>query len=191
MRKIVSGIFAGALCAALLTWAYDAMGGGGPAGGSHDDAAPAGAEHPALHVSDGVDNADAKMDRAQTRRFRRMAEKMELTDAQRQQIKTLRSAYARDMVRLRADAKLARIELRELMNETGPEVSRVRERAAEVSRARASLFERRTVFRAEFKNLLTPEQQETLRESFRDRRDGRRDSGMRGRRGVREFHERH
>lgn len=208
MKKVITGIFAGALGMAVLTWTYDAIGKVGHEGGGHHDAAPAAAGHVAAaeHMmtaghAEGAGHAEsgpaggfdgnvaddlADDDTARTGLSRRALDKIELTDDQREKIKALRSAYARDMIRLRADTRLARVDLRELMNETSPDVSRVKELAAAVSRAQGSVFERDAVFRAEFKNLLTPEQQETLRESFRDRRDGRRDSGMRWRRGGRE-----
>lgn len=226
MKKIISGIFAGALSIVVLAWAFDAMGRIGHESGGHHDATLSAAGHAegpgheeaAEHAEstrhqeaawlDGVselaaagssgefddilavDLADDDADAGRTRMSRRAVDRLELTDEQQEKVKTLRSAYARDMVQLRADSRLARIELRELMNETSPDVSRVKELAAAVSAAKGSVFERGAVFRAEFKNVLTPEQQETLRESFRDRRDERRDSGMRWRRGGRESRDR-
>ena len=206
MKKMIPGIFAGALSVVVLFWAFDAMGRIGHGGNGHHDAASADAEHVAKtghageaeraeagSAGDTVDNFDfdyADADVERTRLSLRAMARLELTDEQQEKVKTLRSAYARDMIRLRADTKLARVELRELMRETSPDVSRVKELAAAVSRAQGSVFERGAVFRAEFKNLLTPEQQETLRESFRDRRDGRRDSGMRWLRGGRESRDR-
>ena len=196
MKKIISGIFAGALSVVVLAWAYDAMGRVGHEGGGHHEAAAAGAGHageaehagsgPASELNDALDDDFADDDVARTRLSRRALDRIELTDDQREKIDALRSAYARDIIQLRADTRLARVDLRELMNETSPDVSRVRELAAAVSRAQGSMFERSAVMQAELKNMLTPEQQETLRESFRDRRDGRRDSGMRWRRGGRD-----
>ncbi len=206
MKKSIPGIFAGALSVVALFWAFDAMGRTGHGGTGHHDAAFAFAGHgaDAVHAdaaegaaagpADGAvenfdpDHADADVRR--TRLSRRAAARIELTDEQREKIKTLRSAYARDMVQLRADTKLARIELRELMSETSPNIDKVRELAAAVSTAQGSVFERGAVFRAEFRNVLTAEQQEKLRESFRDRRGGRRDAGMRWQRGGREFRDR-
>ena len=208
MKKIISGIFASALSVVVLAWAYDAMGRVGHEGGGHHEAAAAGAERaaetehatgaghageadhagsgPASELNDALDDDFADDDVARTRLSRRALDRIELTDDQREKIDALRSAYARDIIQLRADTRLARVDLRELMNETSPDVSRVRELAAAVSRAQGSIFERSAVMQAELKNMLTPEQQETLRESFRDRRDGRRDSGMRWRRGGRD-----
>ena len=209
MKKIITGIFAGALSVAVLAWAFDAAGKiSHNEDGDYHEAATAGAEHAAEsefepiaefaesgsagEFTDAQDHDLADNDAARTDRSRgndlsrRALNNIELTDEQHEQISTLRSAYARDMVQLRADSRLARIDLNELMGETSPDLGKVKELAAAVSRAQGSVFERGAVFRAEVKNVLTPEQQEELRESFRDRRDGRRDSGMRGRRGGRE-----
>lgn len=189
MKKIISGIFAGALSIVVLAWAFDAMGRIG-----HEDAdvldgvaelAAAGSTGEFDDILD-VDLADDDADDVRTRRSRRAMAGLELTDEQQEKVDALRSAYTREMIQLRADSRLARVELRELMNEISPDIDRVKELAATVSAAQGSVFERSAIFRAEFKNVLTPEQQENLRESFRDRRDGRRDSGMRWRRGDRE-----
>ena len=201
MKKIISGIFAGALSVVVLAWAFDAMG-----RIAHEDAAEHAAEtgHKDADVLAGVaelaaagssdefsdiladDIADDDADDVRTRLSRRAMSGLELTDEQEDKIETLRSAYTREMIQLRADSRLARVDLRELMNEISPDIDRVKELAAAASAAQGAVFERSALFRAEFKHVLTPEQQENLRESFRDRRDGRRDSGVRGRRDGRE-----
>ncbi len=190
MKKIISGIFAGALSIVVLAWGFDAMGRTGHESSGHQETASADAEHtqpdPADEIAENSDDDFAGKGFARTRLSRRAMSGLELTDEQREKIKTLRSAYTREMIQLRADSRLARVELRELMNETSPDIERVKDLAAAVSAAHGSVFERSALYRAEFKHVLTPEQQENLRESFRDRRDGRRDSGMRGRRDGRE-----
>lgn len=200
MKKVISGIFAGALSIVVLAWAidvlawsFDAMDRTG-----HEEAvwldgvaelAAAGSSGEFVDIL-AVDIADDDADEVRTHRSRRGMAGLELTDEQQEKIKTLRSAYTRDMIQLRADSRLARVELRELMDEVSPDIDRVKALAAAVSTAQGSVFERSAVFRAEFKNVLTPEQQEKLRESFRDRRDGRRDGGMRWRRDGRESRDR-
>jgi len=213
MKKIISGIFAGTLSVVVLAWAFDAM---GRIGHEEADVLAGVAELAPVHVYgerilpveadvlDGAaelaaagssdefsdiladDIADDDADDVRTRLSRRAMSGLELTDEQEEKIETLRSAYTREMIQLRADSRLARVDLRELMNEVSPDIDRVKELAAAASAAQGAVFERSTLFRAEFKNVLTPEQQENLRESFRDRRDGRRDSGVRGRRDGRE-----
>ncbi len=194
MKKAISRFFSGALsiavlvwAIAVLAWAFDAMARVGNAGnaGHAGDAVLAEIE-PSGEFTDILDHDHIDSNVARSGLSRRALANIELTDEQWEQIDTLRSAFTREMVQLRADTRLARIELRELLSETSPDVNKVRELAAAVSRAQGSVFERGAVFRAEFKNVLTPEQQEKVRESFRDRRDGRRGSDMRWRRGGRE-----
>ncbi|MCY3774162.1 MAG: Spy/CpxP family protein refolding chaperone [Gemmatimonadetes bacterium] len=190
MKKVISGVIAGTLSIVLLTWAFDALGRTGHEDGGHQEPAAADADHGQPDaVNETAEDSDADFAEgrfARTRLSRSAMARLEVTDDQQEKIKALRSAYTREMIQLRADSRLARVELRELMDEASPDVDRVKELAAAVSAARGSVFERSAIFRAEFRNVLTPEQQETLRESFRDRRDGRRDSGMRWRRGGRE-----
>lgn len=204
MKKVTTGIFAGALSVFVLAWAFDAMGriGHESAGRGHHDAALSDAgpaeetefaangefaeTGPSGEFTDILDHDPAERGGARTGLSSRALSSLELTDEQREKVKSLRSEFTRDMIRLRAESRLARVELREMMNETSPDVNRVKELAAAVSAAQGSVFERGAVFRAEFKNVLTPEQQEKLRESFRGRRDGRRDTEMRWQRGGRE-----
>lgn len=189
MKKIISGIFAGTLSVVVLAWAFDAKGRIGPPDADVLDGvaelAAAGSSDEFDDILD-VDLADDDADDVRTRLSRRAMSAVELTDEQEEKIKTLRSAYTREMIQLRADSRLARVELRELMDEISPDIDRVKELAAAASAAQGAVFERSALFRAEFKHVLTAEQQENLRESFRDRRDGRRDSGMRWRRDGRE-----
>ena len=199
MKKIISGIFAGALSIVVLSCAFDAMGRIGHAGeaGHEESDVLAGAVELAVAGSSSEfseiladDMADADADDVRPSRSRSATARLELTDEQKETIKSLRSAYTREMIQLRADSRLARVELRELMNEISPDVDRVKVLAAAASAAQGSVFERSALFRAEFKNALTPEQQEKLRESFRDRREGRRDAVMRWRRSGRESRDR-
>ncbi|MYI98564.1 MAG: periplasmic heavy metal sensor, partial [Gemmatimonadetes bacterium] len=177
MKKIISGTIAGALSIVVLTWtivvlawASDAMGRIG-----HEDADVLdGVAELAAAGSSGefddilaVDLADDDADDVRTRLSRRGMSGLELTDEQEDKIETLRSAYTREMIQLRADSRLARVDLRELMNEISPDIDRVKELAAAASAAQGAVFERSALYRAEFKHVLTPEQQENLRESFR------------------------
>lgn len=196
MKKIISGTIAGALSIVVLTWtivvlawASDAMGRIGPEdAGVLDGVAELAAAGSSGEFDDilAVDLTDDDADDVRTRLSRRAMSGLDLTDEQQEKIKTLRSAYTREMIQLRADSRLARVELRELMKEISPDIDRVKELAAAASAAQGAVFERSALYRAEFKHVLTPDQQENLREFFRDRRGGRRDSGMRWRRDGRE-----
>ena len=191
MKKTISGIIIGIMCAGVLTWAQDAVGKNGPA-------------DPAIAEGEAADDqrtgnrswrnarrsSQSRVDGPQMYFSRGMLEKVDLTDAQKEQIEALRSQYARDMVRLRAETRLARIDLSEQLNEAHADVSEVKDIVARVTKAQGSEFERRVVFRVEMRNVLTPEQQESIREAYRERRSEPRDSDTRRRGGRREFRNR-
>jgi Spy/CpxP family protein refolding chaperone len=112
-----------------------------------------------------------------------LAEKMALTNAQKDQMKSLNTAFAKDMARLEADAKIAQIELREVMDQTSPSIAAVKSQAAKVNEATGKIFERSVVFRAEMKSVLTAEQRKTMQEEgrqMRGERHGRERRRMRG-----------
>ena len=110
-----------------------------------------------------------------------LTEKMALTDAQKDQMKSLNTAFAKDMAKLEADVKIAHIELREVMGQTSPSISAVKSQAAIVNEATGKIFERSVVFRAEMKSVLTAEQQKTMQEEGRQMRGERPGRGMRER----------
>jgi Spy/CpxP family protein refolding chaperone len=96
-----------------------------------------------------------------------LADTLNLSEAQKDRMEALRTAFAKDVVRLRADVEVATIELHEAMAQTSPKAADVQARAAKVSQARAKLFERTVAFRVEMKNVLTPEQQKIMKEGGR------------------------
>ncbi len=114
-----------------------------------------------------------------------LTEKMALTDAQKDQMKSLNTAFAKDMAKLVADVKIAHIELREVMGQTSPSISAVKSQAAIVNEATGKIFERSVVFRAEMKSVLTAEQQKTMQEEGRQMRGERPGRGMREMRRMR------
>jgi Spy/CpxP family protein refolding chaperone len=75
--------------------------------------------------------------------------KLKLTDEQKQKLKDLRFDLAKDMAKLRADLKVAKVKV------------------VQVNQARSKMLQRSVDHRLELKKILTPEQQEKLR-SIRD-----------------------
>ena len=98
-----------------------------------------------------------------------MREKMKLSTDQKDKLEALRTAFAKDMARLRADTEIASIELRESMAQISPKAVDVQARAAKVSQARARAFERMIALRVDSKNVLTPEQQKIRKDQARMR----------------------
>jgi|GEM_PF-6403950 Spy/CpxP family protein refolding chaperone len=182
MKRMILTIIGGLLVTGVLVWGQDGI---------------------AQNASKGPGSAMAMMDEDQGpfRRGMRMgrggpggpggdippelAEKIELTDAQKNRMKSLNTAFAKDMAKLEADVKITQIELQEVMDQAAPSTSAVKSQAAKVNEARGEIFERSVVFRAEMKGILTAEQQATMKAEGRKMRSEHRGRGMRGRRGMR------
>ena len=109
---------------------------------------------------------------------------LELTDAQQAKMKTMRLAHAKEMVQLRADQKIAQLELRDLMGQDAPKAGDIDARVDAVNAARGKIMKKNIHFQTAFKNILTPEQREKLK-AMRQKRGARRGKAMRGRRGGR------
>ena len=92
-----------------------------------------------------------------------MLEKLDLTDEQRVKIRQVRMATEKAMVRLKADAKIARMELEEIMGEVNPNREDVKAKLAVINAARSKMLEKNVNLRLEMKKILTPEQQEKMR----------------------------
>ena len=112
-----------------------------------------------------------------------MREKMRLSDDQKDRMEALRTAFAKEMARLRADVEIASIELRESMTQISPKAVEVQVKAARVSQTRARVFERMIGLRVDSKNVMTPEQQKIMKDQSRMRRPMRGGPMMQGRRG--------
>lgn len=124
-------------------------------------------------------------EKKRTKMLRILKRNIKLTKGQREKIKVLRVAFDRDMVRLRANTRLKRIALRELMEKTNPEITKIRAQATAVSKAQGRMFERGVIYRAELKKLLTADQKR-MYESVREKRNDFRDSRVRWWRGTRD-----
>ena len=92
-----------------------------------------------------------------------MLEKLDLTDEQRVKVRQARMATEKAMVRLKADAKIARMELEEIMVEVDPNREDLKAKLAVINAARSKMLEKSVNLRLEMKKILTPEQQEKMR----------------------------
>ena len=101
---------------------------------------------------------------------------LELTDEQKQKLEELRFDLAKDMAKLRADLKVARLELEHLINQDSPKASDAKVKVAQVNQARSKILQRSVDHRLKLKKILTPEQQEKLRSIKRRGRFFRRDA---------------
>ncbi len=113
-------------------------------------------------------------------------EQLDLTQIQKDQMKSLRSENQKQMIQLRADMQLAHVELGELMHEKNPNQKQVGKAVAKVNSARGKMTASRVHQKLAVNKILTDEQLQKLEEMPRGRRgggrhfQGRSGPGMRG-----------
>ena len=94
---------------------------------------------------------------------------LELSAEQRAKLESLNLERARKTAQLRADLKVARLDLRAAMRQDNPDPDQVNTRVEAVNKARSLLLESRISHRLKVNGVLTPEQRNKLREIQRDR----------------------
>jgi Spy/CpxP family protein refolding chaperone len=107
-----------------------------------------------------------------------MADKLSLTDQQVEQLRNLKIQYQKEMIRLRADLQLARLELKEVMMK-----ARLDEKAAlamqdRISNIKSSIDRKRLEHMIAARKILTEEQQAKWKKMRRE--DGPRGRHQRG-----------
>lgn len=93
----------------------------------------------------------------------RIEERLNLTDAQKEQMHKIRLDYQKKRIPLEADLKLARIELEELIRQ-GESGKKIDEAVGKVNELRGKLFSLRVNERLDMSKLLTEEQKEKLKD---------------------------
>ena len=94
---------------------------------------------------------------------------LELSVEQRSQLEGLELERAKQMAQLRADLKVARLDLRATMRQDAPDPAEVKARVNAVNNARSLILESRVNHRLKVNSVLSPEQRNKLREIRRDR----------------------
>ncbi len=94
---------------------------------------------------------------------------LELSAEQRTRLESLNLERAKQMAQLRADLKVARLDLRAAMGQDEPSPAEVKARVGTVNNARSLILENRVNHRLKVNSVLTPEQRNMLREMRRDR----------------------
>ena len=88
----------------------------------------------------------------------KMMSELNLTDAQKEKLKTLRSTHQKEMIKLQAAAKIAQIELGDVLHQDNPKSSDVKAKIDAANAARNKVMEARIMNRLESKKVFTPEQ---------------------------------
>jgi len=99
----------------------------------------------------------------------RTKEALGLSDDQIAKLKAQGFAQMKESVRVRSQIRVARIELEELMTSAAPDEKAVAAKAKEIGDLSGRMVQSRISARLSVKKLLTPEQQQKLREMARER----------------------
>ncbi|MFT5368775.1 MAG: Spy/CpxP family protein refolding chaperone [Candidatus Latescibacterota bacterium] len=120
----------------------------------------------------------------------KMMSELNLTDAQKEKLQTLRSTHQKEMIQLRAAAKIAQLELQDVLRQDKPKNADVKTKIAAANAASNKVTEARIMNRLEGKKVFTPEQIKKMQElkSQHNGRNGMRE-GPQGHQGQqRQFH---
>lgn len=91
-------------------------------------------------------------------------EELRLTDEQREQMRNLRTQHQKEMIPLRADLKVLRVELRELMA-TGANESALNSKIDQIGKLRTEIQKKRMAHHLAMRNVLTEEQRDAFTET--------------------------
>lgn len=92
------------------------------------------------------------------------AEKIGLEEAQIDKIKSIHLSSQKNIIKLRADLEIARLELKELMHSDNPDKSRVNKKIDELSQLRAKIHKIEAGTKIDVMSTLTAEQLERFQE---------------------------
>jgi len=95
-------------------------------------------------------------------KFRRALAKLNLTDAQKNSVHQIRMATAKSMIKKKADLKIAKLELREMLRSDKVDMSGVKQQLNKISGLKTSMMLDRINAREDIKALLTAEQKTPL-----------------------------
>lgn len=90
----------------------------------------------------------------------RMADRLDLDDKQVKEIGNIFTEMRKKAIRLRADARVARIELGQLVTEPEVDQAKVNAKVDEIAKLQGELLRERAATAVAIKGLLTPEQEE-------------------------------
>lgn len=110
------------------------------------------------------------------------ADQLDLTDAQKDQMRELRFKHQKEMIKQRADLRVARLELQELIR-SDADRGTINSKIDEIGKLETSMEKARVANRLDMRSILTPEQREKIKDRPMMGRGMRGDGG--GPRGMR------
>ena len=96
--------------------------------------------------------------------------KLDLDDTQKAAIREIRSSMLTNMIRKKADLKVAKLELRELLHKEPVDMGAVESQAKKIESLRTSMLLDSIKSREEIKSKLTAEQKKKLKELMHQQR---------------------
>ena len=108
----------------------------------------------------------------------KMAQELNLTQQQQDQLRQLRFEQARKMIDLRRDVELQQLSLREEMTKDNPDPAKVDKAIDDLALAKAQVAKVRFSHMQQVRKILTPEQWQQARQLFRERMMERRGHRM-------------
>jgi len=94
--------------------------------------------------------------------------KLDLNDKQKKEIWEIRSSMVKNMIRQKADLRIARVELRELLHKEPVDMTAVESQVKKMENLRSSMILDNIKARQEIKSKLTPDQIKRLKELIRN-----------------------
>ena len=109
----------------------------------------------------------------------RLADKLDLSEEQKAELKDLATSHRKDMIKMKADREIAEVELQESVRQEEPDLDVIEDQIRSIANLEAQMKFSQIKARIDAKSVLTEEQQEKLKELLKNRPAGK----MGGRRG--------
>lgn len=98
----------------------------------------------------------------------RLVTKLDLNSSQKAAVREIRDSTAKELIKKKAESKIARIELRELLQQEPVDMKSVESQLRKIGDLKISMFLDRIRSKEEIKSKLTPEQRKKLKELVHD-----------------------
>jgi Spy/CpxP family protein refolding chaperone len=108
----------------------------------------------------------------------RLADEIDLSEEQKDEIKDIHTSHRKDMIRMKADRELAQVELQEIMHQDSPDLDAIEDQIRNIANLEAKMKFSQIKTRIDVKSVLTEEQQAKLKELMKNR-PARRTGGRR------------
>ncbi len=100
-----------------------------------------------------------------------LADKLELSEGQRNELKDMFMTHRKDMIKKNADLELARIDMQELISQDKPDLDIIKEKINGIAAIEVEIKFSQVKLMIDAKSVLTDEQQEKLKDLMKDGRD--------------------